>query len=196
MDEEERDTLAVAAKPMAPMCVRNTKLEDIHAGIVPVSRTGDYSDVVVVDADGRHIAWPRVSHFDDDAMRDPMRQAVDRLYTFHVKIDDPRSQAMLEFWRPSTRNRDEPKLDEDLTVPIGARRDADGGEGRSPPLEGRSRGRSRWDGGRLPRKSQGEAALAVGLVRDTLYTAERAAAPGICPSGRDLRIAGIAVITA
>ena len=50
---------------------------------------GDYSDVVIVDADGRRIPWPRVSHFDDDAMRDLMRQVVDRLYTFHVKIDDP-----------------------------------------------------------------------------------------------------------
>ena len=129
MDEEGRDTLAVAAKLMALMCVRNAKLEDIHAGIVPVSRTGDYSDVVVVDADGRQIPWPRVSHFDDDAMRDLMRQVVDRLYTFHVKIDDPRFQAMLAFWRPSTRNWDEPKLDEDLMVPIGARRDADGDEG-------------------------------------------------------------------
>ena len=64
------------AKLMALTCVRNTKLEDIHAGIVPVSRTGDYSDVVVVDADGRRIAWRGVSHFDDDAMRDLMRQVV------------------------------------------------------------------------------------------------------------------------
>ena len=129
MDEEERQILAALAKLMALTCVRNTKLEDIHAGIVPVSRTGDYSDVVVVDADGRHIPWPRVSHFDDDAMRDLMRQVVDRLYTFHVKIDDPRFQAMLEFWRPSTRNWDEPELDDDFMVFIGARRDADGDEG-------------------------------------------------------------------
>ena len=68
MDEEGRDTLAAVAKLMALMRVRNTKFEDIDAGIVPVSRSGDYSDVVVVDADGRHIAWLRASHFDDDAM--------------------------------------------------------------------------------------------------------------------------------
>ena len=97
MNEDERQTYAKLAKLMALICVRNTKLEDIHAGIVPVSHTGDYSDVVVVGADGQRIPWPRVSHFDDDAMRDLMRQVVDRLYTFHVKIDDPRFQAMLGF---------------------------------------------------------------------------------------------------
>ena len=129
MDKEERKVLADLAKLMALTCVRNTKLEDIHAGIVPVSRTGDYSDVVVVDADGRRIAWPGVSHFDDDAMRDLMRQVVDRLYTFHVMIDDPRFQAMLAFWQPSTRRWDEPKLDADLMVPIAAGRVADGDDG-------------------------------------------------------------------
>ena len=129
MDEEERRALAVLAKLMALTCVRNTRLEDIHAGIVPVSRIGDYSDVVVVDADGRRIPWPRVSHFDDDAMRDLMRQVVDRLYTFHVKIDDPGFQAMLAFWRPAIRAWDEPELDDDFMAAIGARRDADGDEG-------------------------------------------------------------------
>ena len=129
MNEGERQALAVLAKLMALTCVRNTKLEDIHAGIVPVSRIGDYSDVVVVDADGRHIPWPRVSHFDDDAMRDLMRQVVDRLYTFHVKIDDPDFQAMLAFWQPATRSWNAPKLDDDFMAAIGARRDADGDEG-------------------------------------------------------------------
>ncbi|MDD9990159.1 MAG: hypothetical protein OXP75_00005 [Rhodospirillales bacterium] len=97
MNESERQTLSIVAKLMALTCVRNTKLEDIHAGIVPVTRTGDYSDVTVVDADGQRIPWPRVSHFDDDAMRDLMRQVVDRLYTFHAKIDDPQFRAIVVF---------------------------------------------------------------------------------------------------
>ena len=41
--------------------VRKTMLEDIHAGIEPVSHTGDFTDVVVIDANGRRIAWPEVS---------------------------------------------------------------------------------------------------------------------------------------
>ena len=114
MNKDERQAYAKLAKLMALMCVRNTKLEDIHAGIVPVSHTGDYSDVVVVGADGQRIPWPRVSHFDDDAMRDLMRQVVNLIYTFHVKFDDPRFQAMLGFWQTSIRNWDEPELDTDL----------------------------------------------------------------------------------
>ena len=128
MDEEQRDTIAVVAKLMALMCVRNTKLEDIHAGIAPVTRIGDYTDVVVIDADGNRIPWPRVSHFDDGAMRDLMRQVVDRLYTFHVRIDDPGFQTQLAFWERAIRRWDEPKLDEDLMVTFGPRR-ADGDEG-------------------------------------------------------------------
>ena len=41
--------------------VRNTKLDNLHAGVVPATRTGDYSDVTVIDADGRRIPWPEVS---------------------------------------------------------------------------------------------------------------------------------------
>ncbi len=129
MNEKERQTLSIMAKLMALTCVRNTKLEDIHAGIVPVTRTGDYSDVTVVDADGQQIPWPRVSHFDDDAMRDLMRQVVDRLYTFHAKIDDPRFQAMLAFWESSIRTWDEPKLDADLMVALKPLGRAHGDEG-------------------------------------------------------------------
>ena len=58
MDEELRRGLqAELAKAMAMFCVRNTKLEDIHAGIVPVTRTGDSSDVTVIGANGRRIAF-------------------------------------------------------------------------------------------------------------------------------------------
>ena len=42
---------------MAMLCVRNTHIENIHAGLTPVTHTGDWSDVTVVDADGRRIPW-------------------------------------------------------------------------------------------------------------------------------------------
>ena len=41
---------AQLAKAMAMFCVRNSRLEDLHAGQVPATKTGDWSDVVVVDA--------------------------------------------------------------------------------------------------------------------------------------------------
>ena len=56
MDNYSEERIAAKlARIMAMMCVRNTKLEDLHAGRVPITRTGDYSDVFVVDADGRKI---------------------------------------------------------------------------------------------------------------------------------------------
>ena len=72
------------------LCVRNTQLETLHAGLSPVTRTGDYSDVFVTDADGRRIPWSEVSHIDEDEMRDLMRDIVNRLYTFHLEADDPK----------------------------------------------------------------------------------------------------------
>ena len=39
------DLLATAmTKTMVMICFRNTMLEEIHAGRVPVTKTGDYSD--------------------------------------------------------------------------------------------------------------------------------------------------------
>ena len=56
--------------------MRHTTLEDTHARLTPVARTGDHSDVMVIDADGRTIPWPLVSHFGNLGMRDLMRQVI------------------------------------------------------------------------------------------------------------------------
>jgi hypothetical protein len=42
--DAEKRIAAQLAKAMTMMCVRNTLLEDLHAGPGPVTRTGDYSD--------------------------------------------------------------------------------------------------------------------------------------------------------
>lgn len=39
--KDEERIAAKLAKVMAVMCVRNTKLENLHAGLVPVTKTGD-----------------------------------------------------------------------------------------------------------------------------------------------------------
>jgi len=109
--EEERIT-AKLAKVMAIMCVRNTALETLHAGVVPVTKAGDYSDVTVVDADGRKISWADVSHIDDDAMGDLMRQIVERLFTFHMKIDDADFQERVNRWASVAQKWDNPELDQ------------------------------------------------------------------------------------
>ena len=43
----------------------------------------------MIDGEGRRIPWNDVSHFVDDAMRDLMRQIVDRMYTFQVESEIP-----------------------------------------------------------------------------------------------------------
>jgi len=74
--DDEKRIAAKLAKTMAMLCVRNSHLESIHAGKVPITRTGDWSDVTVVDADGNRIPWTEVSHINDDEMRDLMRDVV------------------------------------------------------------------------------------------------------------------------
>jgi hypothetical protein len=111
-DADEKRIAAKLAKIMGMMCVRNTILEGIHEGIVPISKTGDYSDVVVTDATGRHIPWSEVSHFDDDVMRDLMRQIVNRLYTFHMNTDNLQFHEQITRWMSVAGKWDDPELDE------------------------------------------------------------------------------------
>jgi len=73
------------AVPFATMlafhCVRNSSLEDLHAGIFPSSKTGDYTDVTVVSPYGE-IAWNRVSRISDEEMQRLSADIVNLLYTF------------------------------------------------------------------------------------------------------------------
>lgn len=108
---EER-IAAQTAKTLAMMCVRNTCLEDIHAGISPVSRTGDYADVRVIDADGREIKWTELSRISDEEMRRLMKQVVNRLYTWLVKAEDLAFHDRLERWMAAADKWDAPELDE------------------------------------------------------------------------------------
>ena len=101
---------SLLVRTMALLCVRNTALESIHAGRVPVTRTGDYSDVTVIDAEGQRIPWPKVSHFDDDAMRDLMREIVDKLYTFLVRAREPGFADRIGIWMTGAGRWDQPKL--------------------------------------------------------------------------------------
>ncbi len=113
-DADEKRIAAKLAKTLAMLCVRNTALEDLHAGIIPVTRTGDHSDVMVIDAEGRKIPWTEVSHFDDEVMRALMRQIVNRLYTFHLMADDPGLREMIDRWAVAAGAWDNPEIDQGL----------------------------------------------------------------------------------
>ena len=120
--EAEKRIAAKLAKTMAMLCVRNTQLETIQSGKTPVTRTGDWSDVTVVDADGNRIPWTDVSHISDNQMRGLMRDIVNRLYTFHLFADEPRLQAQVERWMAVAGQWDEPEIDQRMiTNCIGSR---------------------------------------------------------------------------
>jgi hypothetical protein len=69
------------------LCVRNTFLEDLHAGTSPSSKAGDYSDVKVVSPYGE-IPWNKLSRLNDDEMRQLMKEVVNKLYTLLLRLDD------------------------------------------------------------------------------------------------------------
>ncbi len=96
---------------MAAICLRSSRLEDLHAGRVPISLTGDGSDIVVLDGEGNRIPWSEVSRIGDEEMRALMCEIVDRLYTFHLRIDDPAFRAEIDRWAAATAHWDAPKPD-------------------------------------------------------------------------------------
>lgn len=65
ISSDKMDELKKVAKLLAVMGVRNnTDLEELHAGITPSSKTGDYSDVKVITPYGE-IEWNRLSRISD-----------------------------------------------------------------------------------------------------------------------------------
>ena len=73
------------AKYLVHHCFQNSVLEDLHAGIAPDSKSGDYSDVVVSTPFGE-IPWRKLSRFDDAEMKKLMIDVVQKSYEF---IQDP-----------------------------------------------------------------------------------------------------------
>lgn len=74
------------AKTMIAACVRRGFLEKLPSGITPVTKTGDYSDVKVIDADGREIPWNPVSLINQGEMKTLLTGIVDRIHTFLAKL--------------------------------------------------------------------------------------------------------------
>jgi len=69
------------AKYLVQRCFRNSVLEDLHAGIAPDSKAGDYSDVVVSTPFGE-IPWSKLSRFDDKEIKTLMIDVVQKTYEF------------------------------------------------------------------------------------------------------------------
>jgi hypothetical protein len=76
----------ILAKVITFNCVRNTFLEDLHAGITPSSKTGNYSDVKVVTPYGE-IEWNNLSRISDEEMKKMMIEIVNKIYTLLLNFD-------------------------------------------------------------------------------------------------------------
>ncbi|ETI64577.1 hypothetical protein C100_06880 [Sphingobium sp. C100] len=80
--EKTRFTLALVEQ-----CVRNTFLEELHAGTVPDSAVGDYSDVKVVTPFGE-IPWTQLSRISDAEMKTLMIEITNKVFTFLTYAED------------------------------------------------------------------------------------------------------------
>ena len=105
---------ASMAKSMGLMCFADSGLGKLTEGESPVTRTGDYSDVVVVDADGRIIPWQRVARFDAKEMRRARREIVDKLFTFLLNMQETELEALRDHRRSETSKWDSPREDAGL----------------------------------------------------------------------------------
>ena len=111
------------SKIMTAACVRRGYLEKLHAGITPITRTGDYSDVKVIDAEGREIPWNQVSRIDQTEMKTLITGVVNRIHTFLTRTifsptqDQAFEQALERAAAPWTKTWDEPKYLADFLMP-------------------------------------------------------------------------------
>ena len=118
------------AKIITAACVRRGFLEKLHAGTTPVTRTGDYSDVKVIDGDGREIPWNQVSHINQDEMRTLITGVVNRIHTFLARSlfspteDKAFMQAVDRAAIPWTKTWDEPKYLPDFLMPPSEERES------------------------------------------------------------------------
>ena len=97
------------AKAITAFCFRNAGVEIIHAGVSPVSNTGDFSDVFIVDANGNRIPWNEASRISQDEMKNLMQTAVDRVYAvLKHEGDEAFEENVLKYALKFTKGWDEP----------------------------------------------------------------------------------------
>jgi hypothetical protein len=119
----KKESQSEFAKMMAAACVRRGYLEKLHNGFTPVTRSGDYSDVKVIDAEGREIPWNQISRINQDEMKTLMTGVVSRLHTFLARTlfspteDKAFEQALHRAAAPWARSWDEPEYLPDFLMP-------------------------------------------------------------------------------
>jgi len=110
------------AKIMVLHCVRNTFLEDLHAGTAPSSKAGDYSDVKVVTPYGE-IPWNNLSRLDDYEMKRLMKEVVNKVFTFLAILHTNESLPVGALGWNEPNNWDDASFDESFLAVMNLLRD-------------------------------------------------------------------------
>jgi hypothetical protein len=116
MKDTDKAIASALAKAIAAICVRNSFLEDLHAGTRPSSKSGDYSDVKIVTPYGE-IAWRNLSRISDREMKRLMKEVVNNIYSFLCRQEDPAFiEAFLTLGGKYAAGWDEPEMRKDFVV--------------------------------------------------------------------------------
>lgn len=111
---EKEEMLANLAKSMVLSCVRNTELENLHRGIAPSSKTGDFSDVKVVSPYGE-IPWTEVLRFNDAEMKALMKDIVNKIYTYMLHQNKKNVfNNLITYGLNCTMEWDKPEIDKEF----------------------------------------------------------------------------------
>lgn len=112
MSADERLVAKKMAKALAFLCLNKHFKLPLHNGCSPVSKTGDYSDVFITDAEGRQMIWCqacRVSYQEREMM---VKDVANGIYDFLLNIETDSYTRRLEdaylasvHWKEPRRER-------------------------------------------------------------------------------------------
>ncbi|MBI3296509.1 MAG: hypothetical protein HYZ71_17430 [Deltaproteobacteria bacterium] len=97
------------AKKIVLNCMRDSFLEELHAGTTPSSKSGDYSDVKVMTPFGE-IPWSRLSRISDEEMKHLMKDVTNKVYTLLTHIENEEFLSRLSY----PNKWDAPELDPEI----------------------------------------------------------------------------------
>ena len=96
MVAQENHVAKRMAEALAFMCLNNHFRQPLHSGHDPVSRTGDYTDVMITDAKGRRMPWCQVSRVSSLERKKMMEDVANAIYDFLLNIETENYAGRLE----------------------------------------------------------------------------------------------------
>ena len=105
------------AKILVLNCVRNTFLENLHKGIFPDSKEGDYSDVKVVSPYGV-IPWNQLGRISDEEMKKLMKEIVNKVYTMLRYLETEKYEHVCQLFRVD-KSWEDAEIDEGFKEVLG-----------------------------------------------------------------------------